>query len=60
MSWHEKIGRMCTAYTEGEIRGIMWSGVFCAHKPVNCIKLPNVTCASCKSFTDKLCLSTKL
>ena len=27
---------------------------------VNCIKFPIVCCSSCKSFSDKLCLGTKL
>ena len=27
------IYKTCISYTEGEISGIMWRGVICAHKP---------------------------
>ena len=30
---YNAIYRTCTVYTEGEISEIVWSDVFCAHKP---------------------------
>ena len=56
---HEKIGLMCTKYTPSHYSIYLTFSVRCTSS-VNCMKLPIMFYSSCKSFTDKLCLSTKL
>ena len=59
MTRHEKIGLMCTKFTPSHYSTYLTFSERCTSS-VNCIKFPIVCGTSNKSFTDKLCLSTKL
>ena len=58
-TWHEKIWLKCTKYTPSHYSMYLTSCVRYTSF-VNCIRFPIVFYSSCKSFIDKLCLSTKL
>ena len=56
---HEKIGLVCTKYTPSHNSTYLTFSIRYM-RYVNCMKFPIVCCTSNKSFTDKLCLTTKL